>query len=97
MSSKVNLTVDDFDPIVAYSNYDEWTTPNPQDNPTWFNASQDVTGSQWHQGGHSRPRMARRQTLARPCLVPLKRMAHKHSYVPPDDCVRRPGFLQLYR
>lgn len=46
-----NLTVDDFDPLVAYSNYGDWQTPNPQDNPTWWNATQDVTGSQWHQGG----------------------------------------------
>ncbi|WOO83127.1 uncharacterized protein LOC62_04G006608 [Vanrija pseudolonga] len=44
-----NLTVDDFDPLVAYSNYGDWQTPNPQDNPTWWNATQDVTGSQWHQ------------------------------------------------
>lgn len=46
-----NLTVDDFDPLVVYSNYDDWATPNPQDNPTWWNASADVTNSPWHQGG----------------------------------------------
>ena len=46
----VNVTVDDFDPLVGYSNYDDWQTPNPQDNPTWFNASSDVTKSPWHEG-----------------------------------------------
>lgn len=48
--SKSNLAVDDFDPLVLYSNYDDWQTPNPQDNPTWWNATQDVTKSVWHQG-----------------------------------------------
>ena len=44
------VTVDDFDPLVAYSKYADWTTPDPSQNPTWFNASQEVTGSAWHQG-----------------------------------------------
>jgi hypothetical protein len=44
------VTVDDFDPLVAYSKYEDWTTPDPSQNPTWFNASQEVTGSPWHQG-----------------------------------------------
>ncbi|CAK9780428.1 unnamed protein product [Cutaneotrichosporon oleaginosum] len=43
------LFVDDFDPLVVYSNYDDWQTPNPQDNPMWWNASADVTNSPWHQ------------------------------------------------
>lgn len=47
----VNVTIDDFDPLVAYSDYAQWTTPDPSVNPTWFNASRDVTGSVWHQGG----------------------------------------------
>jgi hypothetical protein len=44
------VTVDDFDPLVSYSNYADWTTPDPSQNPTWFNATEEVTGSQWHQG-----------------------------------------------
>jgi hypothetical protein len=44
------VIVDDFDPLVSYSNYEDWTTPDPSQNPTWFNASQEVTGSPWHQG-----------------------------------------------
>jgi len=44
------VTIDDFDPLVSYSNYDDWTTPDPSQNPTWYNASQEVTGSPWHQG-----------------------------------------------
>ncbi|BEJ15229.1 hypothetical protein CspHIS471_0409960 [Cutaneotrichosporon sp. HIS471] len=44
-----NLTVDDFDPLVVYSNFDDWFTPNPQDNPTWWNAGRNVTNSTWHQ------------------------------------------------
>ncbi|BEI84207.1 hypothetical protein CcaverHIS002_0408110 [Cutaneotrichosporon cavernicola] len=44
-----NLTVDDFDPLVVYSNYDHWSTPNPQDNPTWWKAGRSVTNSTWHQ------------------------------------------------
>lgn len=44
------VTVDDFDPLVSYSNYADWTTPDPSQNPTWFNATEDVTGSPWHQG-----------------------------------------------
>jgi hypothetical protein len=48
--SKFNLTVDDFDPVVHYSDYTVWETPNPQDHPDWFSATPDVTGSQWNQG-----------------------------------------------
>lgn len=44
------VTVDDFDPLVTYSNYEDWNTPDPSQNPTWFNASEEVTGSPWHQG-----------------------------------------------
>lgn len=44
------ITIDDFDPPIVYSNPDDWTTPNPQDNPTWYNATSDVTGVPWHQG-----------------------------------------------
>jgi hypothetical protein len=44
------VIVDDFDPLVSYSNYADWTTPDPSQNPTWFNASEEVTGSPWHQG-----------------------------------------------
>lgn len=49
--TSINATVDDFDPLVGYSNYDDWTTPNPQDNPTWFNLTEAQTGSPWHEGG----------------------------------------------
>ncbi|KAK4689604.1 hypothetical protein P7C73_g513, partial [Tremellales sp. Uapishka_1] len=49
--SLVNVTIDDFDPLVVYSNYNDWITPNPQDNPTWFNSTRDVTQSPWHEGG----------------------------------------------
>jgi hypothetical protein len=45
-----NLTVDDFDPVVVYSNYDDWATPNPQDHPTWWNETAKTTKSPWHQG-----------------------------------------------
>lgn len=48
--AKFNLTVDDFDPLVHYANYEDWTTPNPQDHPDWWNATQEVTGSPYHQG-----------------------------------------------
>ncbi|KAH8089248.1 hypothetical protein HD553DRAFT_160238 [Filobasidium floriforme] len=44
-----NVTYDDFDPVIVYSNPADWSTPNPQDNPGWFNATSDVTGSIWHQ------------------------------------------------
>jgi hypothetical protein len=45
------LTIDDFDPLFVYSDYTAWETPNPQDHPTWWNASEAETGSIWHQGG----------------------------------------------
>lgn len=48
--SRFTLTVDDFDPILSYANDEVWQTPNPQDNPTWWNATQEVTNSPWHQG-----------------------------------------------
>jgi hypothetical protein len=67
MALTLNLTIDDFDPLIgehlgiaqgcftddliAYSNPVQWTTPNPQDHPSWFNQSQQETGSIWHQGG----------------------------------------------
>ncbi|KAK8845599.1 hypothetical protein IAR55_006315 [Kwoniella newhampshirensis] len=44
-----NITIDDFDSVITYSDYGQWTTPNPQDHPTWYNASQDVTGVPWHE------------------------------------------------
>lgn len=44
------ITVDDFDPLVSYSNYADWMTPDPSLNPTWYNETQEVTGSPWHQG-----------------------------------------------
>lgn len=46
----IGVTVDDFDPLVSYSNYADWTTPDPSLNPTWYNETQEVTGSPWHQG-----------------------------------------------
>ncbi|KAI5450921.1 hypothetical protein NCC49_002661 [Naganishia albida] len=49
MALTLNLTIDDFDPLIAYSNPVQWTTPNPQDHPSWFNQSQQETGSVWHQ------------------------------------------------
>ena len=48
--SKINVTVDDFDPLISYSNYGDWQTPDPSVNPTWYDASRDVTGSIWHEG-----------------------------------------------
>lgn len=53
LSSPITVTVDDFDPLVSYSNYEDWTTPDPSQNPTWFNATEDVTGSPWHQGEYT--------------------------------------------
>lgn len=47
------ITIDDFDPLIAYSNYADWSTPDPSQNPTWYNASRDVTNSPWHQGTSS--------------------------------------------
>lgn len=44
-----NITIDDFDPLIVYSNYADWTTPDPSQNPTWYNASRAVTNSPWHQ------------------------------------------------
>lgn len=49
-----NVTIDDFDPVIVYSNYGDWQTPNPQENPTWWNAPQNVTNSPWHQGEFAR-------------------------------------------
>ena len=48
--SSLNLTVDDFDPLVSYSDYDSWQTPNPQDHPDWYNQTEEVTNMPWHQG-----------------------------------------------
>ena len=45
-----NITVDDFDPLVGYSNYADWYTPDPSQNPTWYSASRDVTKLPWHEG-----------------------------------------------
>lgn len=47
--TSTQLTIDDFDPLFSYSDYTAWQTPNPQDNPTWWNESSQVTGSVWHQ------------------------------------------------
>ncbi|GHJ83639.1 hypothetical protein NliqN6_0041 [Naganishia liquefaciens] len=49
MSLSINLTIDDFDPLIAYTSPIQWTTPNPQDNPSWFNQTQEQTGSVWHE------------------------------------------------
>ncbi|KAJ9116262.1 hypothetical protein QFC24_006777 [Naganishia onofrii] len=49
MALTLNLTIDDFDPLIAYTNPLQWTTPNPQDHPSWFNQTQQETGSVWHQ------------------------------------------------
>lgn len=48
--SITNITIDDWDPLIVYANPGDWSTPNPQDNPSWFNASTQVTGSIWNQG-----------------------------------------------
>ncbi|WWC85853.1 uncharacterized protein L201_000720 [Kwoniella dendrophila CBS 6074] len=45
----INVTFDDFDPIITYSDLSQWSTPNPQDNPTWYNASESVTNLPWHE------------------------------------------------
>ncbi|OXG89871.1 hypothetical protein C345_01954 [Cryptococcus neoformans A2-102-5] len=46
---KINVTFDDFDPLLVYSDYTQWSTPNPQDHPTWYNASENETGVPWHE------------------------------------------------
>lgn len=46
----MNVTVDDFDPLFGYSNYDDWQTPDPSEHPTWYNATSDLTGVPWHEG-----------------------------------------------
>lgn len=48
--TSVQLAIDDFDPLFVYEDYTIWATPNPQDNPTWWNASSQTTGSIWNQG-----------------------------------------------
>ncbi|WVQ62703.1 uncharacterized protein L199_000851 [Kwoniella botswanensis] len=48
-SQTINVTYDDFDPLVVYSDLGQWSTPNPQDNPTWYKASENETGLPWHQ------------------------------------------------
>ncbi|WVN89204.1 uncharacterized protein L203_104421 [Cryptococcus depauperatus CBS 7841] len=45
----INVTYDDFDPLVVYSDYSQWWTPNPQDHPDWYNATADVTSVPWHE------------------------------------------------
>lgn len=47
--SKINVTFDDFDPLLVYSDYTQWSTPNPQNDPTWYNASESETGVPWHE------------------------------------------------
>ena len=44
------IAIDDFDPLIGYSNYDDWQTPDPQDHPTWYNETRDVTGVAWYEG-----------------------------------------------
>lgn len=44
--SNFTLTIDDFDPVVHYANYEVWQTPNPQEDPTAWNK----TESKWNQG-----------------------------------------------
>ncbi|OCF73388.1 hypothetical protein I204_05225 [Kwoniella mangroviensis CBS 8886] len=48
-SQTVNVTYDDFDPLVVYADLGQWSTPNPQDNPTWYKAPESETGLPWHQ------------------------------------------------
>ncbi|OCF31233.1 hypothetical protein I316_07202 [Kwoniella heveanensis BCC8398] len=45
----VNITYDDFDPLIKYADLTQWTTPNPQDNPTWYRQGEGVTGVPWHE------------------------------------------------
>ncbi|RSH82819.1 hypothetical protein EHS25_005809 [Saitozyma podzolica] len=45
----LNVTFDDFDPPIVYSNPSDWVTPDPSVNPTWYNASEEVTGVPWHE------------------------------------------------
>lgn len=49
----LNVTFDDFDPPIVYSNPSDWVTPDPSVNPTWYNASEEVTGVPWHEGESS--------------------------------------------
>jgi hypothetical protein len=49
VATTVQLTIDDFDPLFHYDDYTIWQTPDPQDNPTWWNETQQVTGSIWHE------------------------------------------------
>lgn len=50
LGATVQVTIDDFDPLFGYSNYYDWQTPDPSLNPSWYNASRDVTGMPWHEG-----------------------------------------------
>lgn len=47
----VQVNVDDFDPLFIYEDPTAWMTPDPSQNPTWWNASSAETGSPWNQGG----------------------------------------------
>ncbi|CED84703.1 hypothetical protein [Phaffia rhodozyma] len=45
-----NLTVDDFDSLLSYADQTQWSTPNPQLNPGWFNdTSQAGADAVWHE------------------------------------------------
>ncbi|ORY29306.1 hypothetical protein BCR39DRAFT_532216 [Naematelia encephala] len=48
-TSNLNVTIDDFDPLISYSDYSDWSTPDPQDHPDWFNASSSITSEVWHE------------------------------------------------
>ena len=48
----LNVTIDDFDPLIAYGDYAAWSTPDPSQNPTFWNVSTEVSGVPWHQGGY---------------------------------------------
>lgn len=50
LDATVQVTIDDFDPLFGYSNYYDWQTPDPSLNPSWYNASREVTGVPWHEG-----------------------------------------------
>jgi hypothetical protein len=49
-SPLMTLTIDDFDPLIRYSNYGDWNTPDPSLNPKFWNESVEVTGVEWYEG-----------------------------------------------
>ncbi|TYJ52738.1 hypothetical protein B9479_006633 [Cryptococcus floricola] len=47
--TSVNVTFDDFDPLLVFSDYSQWWTPDPSEHPEWYNATSQDTGVNWHE------------------------------------------------